>query len=239
MIAFVPIMAIIRSDYLNGKTINLEMTFISNFSERTLAREKKERGIRGAYRWLDESLYVAEFQVTDTIENKTIYDFAKSKAFTVTIIKIIRGDQYINMPSVDEQVQEGDILHMLGTEHEIESCMILLEREDCIEYTEREDIRLKEYIYGQTFYGIKPEQQLICCPISIDKKSEFLRKSIKNSGFREKYRGTIIGIERGNLPIINPDIDTILQQGDLVWVIGSKRMADTLIKCDVLHDYYR
>lgn len=239
IIALVPIMMIIRSDYLNGKTINLEMTFISNFSERTLAREKKERGIRGAYRWLDESLYVAEFQVTDTIENKTIYDFARSKAFTVTIIKIIRGDQYINMPSVDEQVQEGDILHMLGTEHEIESCMILLEREDCIEYTEREDIRLKEYIYGQTFYGIKPDQQLICCPISIDKKSEFLRKSIKNSGFREKYRGTIIGIERGNLPIINPDIDTILQQGDLVWVIGSKRMADTLIKCDVLHDYYR
>lgn len=239
IIALVPIMIIIRSDYLNGKTINLEMTFISNFSERTLAREKKERGIRGAYRWLDESLYVAEFQVTDTIENKTIYDFARSKAFTVTIIKIIRGDQYINMPSVDEQVQEGDILHMLGTEHEIESCMILLEREDCIEYTEREDIRLKEYIYGQTFYGIKPDQQLICCPISIDKKSEFLRKSIKNSGFREKYRGTIIGIERGNLPIINPDIDTILQQGDLVWVIGSKRMADTLIKCDVLHDYYR
>ncbi|MBQ3611340.1 MAG: cation:proton antiporter [Firmicutes bacterium] len=239
IIALVPTMVIIRSDYLNGKTINLEMTFISNFSERTLAREKKERGIRGEYRWLDESLYVAEFQVTDTIENKTIYDFAKSKAFTVTIIKIIRGDQYINMPSVDEQVQEGDILHMLGTEHEIESCMILLEREDCIEYTEREDIRLKEYIYGQTFYGIKPEQQLICCPISIDKKSEFLRKSIKNSGFREKYRGTIIGIERGNLPIINPDIDTILQQGDLVWVIGSKRMADTLIKCDVLHDYYR
>ena len=239
LISFVPIMIIIRSDYLNGKTINLEMTFISNFSERTLAREKKERGIKGAYRWLDESLYVAEFQVTDTIENKTIYDFAKSKAFTVTIIKIIRGDQYINMPRVNEPVQEGDILHMLGTEHEIESCMILLEREDCIEYTEREDIRLKEYIYGQTFYGIKPEQQLICCPISIDKKSEFLRKSIKNSGFREKYRGTIIGIERGNLPIINPDIDTILQQGDLIWVIGSKRMADTLIKCDVLHDYYR
>ncbi|MBR1993615.1 MAG: cation:proton antiporter, partial [Firmicutes bacterium] len=104
IIALVPIMIIIRSDYLNGKTINLEMTFISNFSERTLAREKKERGIRGEYRWLDESLYVAEFQVTDTIENKTIYDFAKSKAFTVTIIKIIRGDQYINMPSVDEQV---------------------------------------------------------------------------------------------------------------------------------------
>lgn len=239
LIAFVPIMIIIRSDYLNGKTINLEMTFISNFSERTLAREKRERGIRGEHHWLNESLIVAEFQVTDTVDNKTIYDFAKSRAFMVTIIKIIRGDKYINMPDKSEFVQEGDILHMMGTEAEIEACMMLLEKDECIEYTERDDIKLKDYIYGQTFYGIKPDQQLICCPISIDKESEFLRKSIKNCGLREKYRGTVIGIERGDLPIINPDIDTILQQGDLMWVLGSKRMADSLIKGDVLHDYYR
>lgn len=239
LISFIPIIIIIRSDYLNGMTINLEMRFMENFSERTLAREKRERGIRGEYRWLDESLYVAEFQVTDTIENKTIYDFAKSRAFTVTIIKIIRGKKYINMPDANELVKEGDILHMLGTQTEIDSCTMLLERDDCIEYTDREDIRLKDYIYSQTFYDIKAEQQLICCPISIDKESEFLKKSIKNCGLREKYRGTVIGVERGNLPIINPHIDTILQQGDLIWVIGSKRMADSLIKGDVLHDYYR
>ncbi len=238
LIAMVPIIMIIRSDYINGMTINLEMRFMANFSERTLAREKKERGIKGEHHWLNESLFVAEFQVIDTVENKTIYDFARSRAFQVTIIKIIRGNQYINMPSASERVQEGDILHMLGTEHEIETCMMLLEKEKCIEYTERDDVRLKDYIYSQTFYGIKPEQQLICCPISVDSGSEFLRKSIKNSGLREKYRGTIIGIERGNLPIINPDIDTLIQQGDLLWVLGSKRMADYLIKGDVLHDYY-
>ena len=238
LIAMVPIFFIIRSDYINGMTINLEMRFMANFSERTLAREKRERGIRGPHRWLDESLLVAEFQVTDTVENKTIYDFAKSRAFTVTIIKIIRGKKYINMPEGTELVKEGDILHMLGTAAEIESCMILLEKEECIEYTEREDIILKDYIYGQTFYEIKENQQLICCPISIDKDSEFLKKSIKNCGLREKYRGTIIGIERGNLPIINPDIDMQLLQGDLVWVLGTKQMADSLIKGDVLHDYY-
>ncbi len=239
LIAMIPIVFIIRSDYINGMTINLEMRFMANFSERTLAREKRERGIRGQHRWLDESLLVAEFQVTDTVDNKTIYDFTKSRAFTVTIIKIIRGKKYINMPEGSEEVKEGDILHMLGTAAEIESCMILLEKEDCIEYTDREDIILKDYIYGQTFYEIKENQQLICCPISIDKESEFLKKSIKNCGLREKYRGTVIGIERGNLPIINPDIDTQLLQGDLMWVLGSKQMADSLIKGDVLHDYYR
>lgn len=239
LIALIPIILIIRSDYINGKTINLEMRFMSNFSERTLAREKKERGIKGEYHWLNESLFVAEFQVTDTIENRTIYDFAKRRGFMVTIIKIIRGDEYINMPRSAEPVQEGDILHMLGTADGIESCTILLEKEACIEYTERDDIMLKDYIYEQVFYGIKPEQQLICCPISVDADSEFLKKSIKNCKIREKYRGSIIGIERGNLPIVNPNIDTLIQQGDLLWVLGSKKMADSLIKADVLHDYYR
>lgn len=240
LIALVPIIVIIRSDYINGMTINLEMRFMSNFSERTLAREKKERGIKGEYHWLNESLFVAEFQVTDVVENQTIYDFAKRRGFMVTIIKIIRkGNQYINMPRSSEPVQEGDILHMLGTMDEIESCTMLLEEEDCIEYTDRDDIMLKDYIYGQIFYGIKPDQQLICCPISVDSGSEFLKKSIKNCGIREKYRGSIIGIERANLPIVNPDIDTVIQQGDLLWVLGSKKMADSLIKADVLHDYYR
>ncbi|MDO4545752.1 MAG: cation:proton antiporter [Bacillota bacterium] len=236
LLAAIPIIFIIRSDYVKGRTINIEMRFMSNFSERTLARQKKERGIKGDYHWLDESLLVAEFQVTDTIDNKTIYDFAKSRAFRVTIIKIIRNGESINLPQVMETVKEGDILHMMGSEDEIEACTLLLENEDCIEYTDRPDMTLKNYIYGQTFYGVEPEKQLICCPIKIDSDSEFYRKSIKNSGLREKYRGSVIGIERGNLPIINPNIETIIMQGDLLWVLGSKRMADSLIKGNVLDD---
>jgi len=238
LISIIPIMIIIRSDYINGMTIALELRFLSNFSEKTLAKEKKERGIRGEHHWLNESLFVAEFQVTNTEEHKLIYDFAKSKAFTVTIIKIIRGEKRINMPRPSEKVYEGDILHMLGTADEIESCMLLLENEDCIEYTEKADMMLKDYIYSQVFRGIEEQKQLVCCPISVDSDSEFRGKSIKNSRIREKYRGTIIGIERGNLPIINPDLDTIIQQGDLLWVLGSMKMANSLLAGDV-YNYYR
>ena len=123
---------------------------------------------------------------------------------------------------------------MMGTKDEIEACMMLLEKEECIEYTDRADIALKDYIYGQTFYGIDLEQQLICCPIKINSDSEFLKKSIKNSQIRKKYSASIIGIERDNLPIINPDIEIVIQQGDLLWVLGGKKMADSLIKGNVL-----
>lgn len=234
IIAAVPIAMIVHSDYMKGKTIDLEMRFLSNFSEKTLAKAKKERGIKGNYVWLNESLLVAEFQVTDASEHRTIYEFSSSRAFQVEIIKIIRGDKRINMPKADEMVLAGDILHMMGTHDEIESCMMLLEREDCIEYTDRPDVTLKDYLYGQTFHGIEPEKQLICCPIRIEADSEFLRKSIKNSGIRERYRGTVIGIERDNLPIPNPDIETMIQKGDMIWVLGSQRMADALIKGGVL-----
>lgn len=234
LIAAIPIAMIVHSDYIKGKAIDLEMRFLSNFSEKTLAKAKKERGIKGNYVWLNESLLVAEFQVINADGYQTIYEFTNRRSFQVEIIKIIRGDKRINMPKADEMVLTGDILHMMGTHDEIESCMMLLEREECIEYTDRPDVSLKDYLYAQTFHGIEPDQQLICCPIRIESDSEFLRKSIKNSGIRERYRGTVIGIERDNLPIPNPDIETIIQKGDMIWVLGSQRMADALIKGGVL-----
>ena len=236
LIAAIPVAIIVHSDYVKGKTIDLEMRLVSNFSEKTLAKAKKERGIKGNHVWLNESLLVAEFQVTDASEHQTIYEFSRSRAFQVEIIKITRGDKLINMPKSDEMVLSGDILHMMGTHDEIEACMMLLEKEDCIEYTERPDVTLKDYLYAQTFYGIEPERQLICCPIRIDSDSEFLRKSIKNSRIRERYRGTVIGIERDNLPIPNPDVETMIQKGDIIWVLGSQRMADSLIKGGILKD---
>ena len=236
LIALIYVIVIVRSEYIRGMTINMEMRFMGNFSERTLARQKKERGQKGDYHWLNEKLFVAEFQVTGETEGKTILDFTNHRSFRVTIIKIIRGERYINLPTADEKVLEGDILHMLGTQAEIDACTMLLEKAEWIEYTDREDMILKDYIYGQTFYGIEPEKQLICCPISIDSKSEFSRKSIKNSRMRQKYRGTIIGIERGDLSIIKPNVETIIQPGDLIWVLGGKYMADSLVKGKVLDE---
>lgn len=234
IISLAVVSILIRSDYIKGITINMEMHFMANFSERILDKQKQERGITGDHHWLDEKLIVAEFEVTDIVDNKTIRDFTKSKQFQVTIIKIIRGDEYINLPTASEPVLEGDILHMMGTQNEIDACTLLLEKDECIRYTDRDDIVLKDYIYDQDVYGIEEEMQLICCPINVERGSEFYKKSIKYSKIRKKYRATVIGIERGDLVIMNPDIETVMQPKDLIWVLGSKRMADSLIRGEVV-----
>lgn len=234
LISFIPVIAVIRSDWIRGVTIDMEMRFVSNFSERLLARQKKERGRKGDFHWLNESLFIAEFRVTDTDERKTIFDFASDPAFRVTIIRIIREGKSINMPTKDDRVLQGDLLHMMGTRDEIDTCTMLLEKDRCIEYTERKDVRLKEYIFGQNFYGVPKERQLVCLPLQIDGDSAFLRKSIKNCGIRPMYGATIIGIERGDLPIIKPDIETVLRKDDILWLMGGDLMVKRLIENDLI-----
>ena len=111
---------------------------------------------------------------------------------------------------------------------------MLLEKDEHIEYTDRDDMTLKTYIEEQELYDIPDSNKMICCPIRVDSKSPFARKMIKHCGIRKKYRATIAGIERGDMPVIKPGKEVIIQPGDMLWVLGSKRMADELIKSDVL-----
>ena len=234
LIAAIPIILIIRSTWLNGVTIAMEKRFVANFSERTLTKAKRDRARNRTYRWLDESLYVVEFEITDPEFHKTIFDFTKRRDFVVTIIRIIRKDAYVNMPSADEYIQYGDVLQMLGTWDEVDACTILLEKDDAIRYTDSEDKTLKDFMYGQRFEGVPEEGELVCVPIKLDSDSRFIRKSIRNCGLRQAFGATIIGIERGALPIVSPDIDTILMKDDIVWLIGGASMVTKLVRSGLM-----
>ncbi|MBR0456459.1 MAG: cation:proton antiporter [Firmicutes bacterium] len=234
LIAVIPMIFIIRSAWLNGVTIAMEKRFIANFSQRTLDKAKKDRTRHKNYRWLDESLYVVEFEIIDPEFKKTIVEFTKRRNFVVTIIRIIRKDNYVNMPSADEVIQYGDVLQMLGTWDEVDACTILLEKDEAIEYTDSEDKTLKDFMYGQRFEGVPEEGELVCVPIKLEGDSKFIRKSIKNCGLRQAFGATIIGIERGALPIVSPDINTVLAKDDIVWLIGGQYMVERLIRSGLM-----
>lgn len=234
LIAVIPMIFIIRSAWLNGVTIAMEKRFIANFSQRTLDKAKKDRTRHKNYRWLDESLYVVEFEIIDPEFKKTIVEFTKRRNFVVTIIRIIRKDNYVNMPSADEVIQYGDVLQMLGTWDEVDACTILLEKDEAIEYTDSEDKTLKDFMYGQRFEGVPEEGELVCVPIKLEGNSKFIRKSIKNCGLRQAFGATIIGIERGALPIVSPDINTVLAKDDIVWLIGGQYMVERLIRSGLM-----
>ena len=89
---------------------------------------------------------------------------------------------------------------------------------------------------GQRFEGVPEEGELVCVPIQLDGNSRFIRKSIRNCGLRQAFGATIVGIERGALPIVSPDIDTILAKDDILWLIGGSTMLNKLIRSGLMDE---
>ncbi len=225
---------VVKSDYMRGKTKAIEMSFIANFYEKTLAKRKKERALTGKYHWLDEALYVVRLKILADEDTLYVKDIGRNMHVSVGIIKVIRKGRHYNMPGGEFELKKDDELHMMGKDEEIQTSLMILEGLEYIEKTPRPKETLKNYIYGQTFEHIPAEKQIICVPINVSADAFFANKSIKNSGIREKYKGSIIGIERDNLAITHPSIMTVLKAGDLIWVIGTKEMATKLIRDDLL-----
>lgn len=224
----------VKSDFMSGAAIKMEMQFISNLSEKQLDKLQQERKYKSNHMWLDEVIHICEIEITSEPKRATVKELAGNKYLGILVIKILRDGLHINMPDGDVDIQKGDVLHILGTEDDIEAFMLVLERTSSMEMIGEETVTLKEYIYSQVFDGVSAENQIVCCPVPVKKDSTFNRKSIKTCNFRRDYKGFIIGIERGNLPILNPDIDTIIETDDLLWVIGTRAMADELLLSGIL-----
>ncbi len=223
----------VKSDFMSSAAIKMEMQFISNLSEKQLAKLQQERKYKKNHIWLDEVIHICEVEITSEPKRKTVKELAGNKFLGILVIKILRNGSHINMPDADERIKKGDILHILGTEDDIAAFMIVLERASSMDM-KGQTITLKEYIYGQVFDGVSAQNQIVCCPVPANKDSSFNRKAIRSCNFKRDYKGFIIGIERDNLPIINPDVDTIIETGDLLWVIGTREMADELLLSGVL-----
>ena len=63
----------------------------------------------------------------------------------------------------------------------------------------------------------------------IDEKSSLLNKTIRGSGIRERIKGIVVGVERNNQRILNPESFFEFQQHDVVFVVGDGKLINILI----------
>jgi CPA2 family monovalent cation:H+ antiporter-2 len=219
----------IRSDFLKGQSIKIEARFIANFNEKLLHHLMEERKVIDDEHWLGDQVSVVEFSVADTGKYHTINDLYDSKVLNLLTVKIIRHGRHILMPDLHQPLQDGDIIHVIGSKTHLDAYMFHLKSEDNLILTNEHRSTLKEYTYGQVFKDVPPKDQIICSAIQTQKDSVFAKKSIKTSGFRRRYQGSIIAIERGALPIIAPRVNTVIEPGDVLWVVGTEIMAKRLL----------
>lgn len=63
----------------------------------------------------------------------------------------------------------------------------------------------------------------------VDEHNKLKGKTIRDSGIRERTNGLIVGIERNNERILNPNSTTIFEWDDIVWIVGKEKKYKCLI----------
>ena len=233
ILAVIIVIFIIKSEFIRSKSIILETRFFKNFNERIFAKKQKEHQ-RAKSEWVDTNLFVAQFEVIDTPKKNSFKDFYSQRKLGIHILRINRKGEIYNLPTKQELILSGDIICIMGQKKQIDSYLLTLKRDEYIKTTEENVITLRDFIYGQIFHEVKPENQILLVAIDVEKGSILAKQTIVTSGFRRIHNGFIIGIEREYFPMIIPEKNTMMEVGDIVWILGNQKMADSLLNAGLL-----
>lgn len=210
----VAVALIARTGWLSSAYISAEAQFMANFNERNLQRDDENT------EWLDEKLFVDQIDCGDALSGKTLKQLDWGHRFSVNVIRILRGKKHLNMPSGNVELKEGDRLLVIGRREDLRALRLSL---DLPEETEPPTLRaFTESQEGEAAH-------LYATVIPVEKVSELQGKTIRTSGLREKYDCMILGLQRNKLPILQPDVNMTVQTEDLVWVLGTRKMAAKLL----------
>jgi CPA2 family monovalent cation:H+ antiporter-2 len=91
--------------------------------------------------------------------------------------------------------------------------------------------RFKDYIENPSVAktaGLE-KKEIALKQLTVNPGSWLLNKSVRESGIREKAKGIIVGIERNGQRILNPESNTVFQEGDIIWIVGSVRRLNVLL----------
>ena len=117
---------------------------------------------------------------------------------------ILRGNHRINIPNGETVIFPGDKLQVIGNDEQTQKFAMAL-RQDIIP----EDVEIEKR-------EMKLRQLIICGG------SEFLGKTLVESGIRDRYNCMVVGLEEGeeNLTKIAPS--RTFEKGDIVWLVGEE-----------------
>lgn len=214
-VALLLVILMILSQRLKKQSILIERKFFQNLRSRDRRAEYLgEKKPEYAGRLLSRDLHLADFEIPGESHwaGKTLLELNLGKKYGVHVASILRGKRRINIPGGSVRLFPMDKIQVIGTDEQLSRFaeeMLRVSSMDA-DIIEKSEMMLKQFI--------------------IDAGSDFLGKTIGESGIREKYRCLIAGVERGNAQLMTPDVNAPFEEGDVVWVVGEKEDVYQLVK---------
>lgn len=151
-------------------------------------------------------VHIVDLEVHQTAHfvGKALMELGWRELYGINIAYIKRGDKLIHTPGRHNRLLPFDKIGVIGTDEQLQKFKPVF---DTIEHL--------------------PESQNDVAKIQlqkivVDEHTRLKGKTINSSNIRELTNGLVIGIERGNARILNPDSNTVFEWGDIVWIVGER-----------------
>lgn len=150
--------------------------------------------------------HLVEIEVGDSsfLINKTLRECALREKYGINIVAIVHGSRAIPAPRGGERIVADDKLVVLGNDEQLDQFKDAMMSAASIEEPKHllSDFVLKAFL--------------------LEAGDVLIGKTIRNSKIRESFSGMVVGLERDNVRILNPNPNMVLQVDDLLLIVGSE-----------------
>lgn len=205
---------IIFNRWTKRSSRKIEETFAANLRSREMRAEYLgEKKPEYAADLMDKDIHIADFEIPQEAGwvGKELRDLNFGKNYGVHVVSILRGLRRINIPEAHERIFPHDHVQVVGTDTGIEAFGKALSAVD-------KD--LPENLQ---------DQEMILRRLPVGEESPFLGKNLKESGIRSRWHCLVVGVEKPDGSLHNPNPAAVFESGDNVWIVGEHKDIEAIM----------
>ena len=212
------VVGLIYSRFIKKQSIQIERRFLRNLTARQDEDERnalvKQKFVKSL---LARDLHISDLEISPYSPScgKMLKEINFKQHSGISIVKIVRGERHINIPGGSEQLFPYDKIIVDGTDKQIERFKLLVEERKKNLFNDKKTDPAQEAVTLEQFV--------------IEPGSKFIGRSIAQSHIRDKAFCLVIGIERGNHSLLNPESNVVFEENDLVWVAGERSKLEQFV----------
>ena len=200
------LIAIYFSKTVKARMQKIESQFISNLNERELSRNGRNNNLVS-----DMHMAYINIGYNCPFVGEKLRNSGLGKNLGVNVASIRRGDKTIAIPTGDMRIFPGDTLGVIGTDEQIQQLLDIVENSANSQKDNADNNPKIEFT-----------------SIVLSKNSPIIDKKIADTDIRERYCAMLVSVEHADGSFENPTGETVLHEGDNIWVVGDEHLLKQL-----------
>jgi CPA2 family monovalent cation:H+ antiporter-2 len=196
----------------------IEKRFLTNLNARETAEassfqanvSRKRADMQSHLEPWDAHIVELEVRPEAPYLGKTLAELAWRENFGINIVYIKRGEKLIHVPGRSTFLLPFDHVGIIASD---------------------EQIKVFKPVFDSKENGDAPAvdiEEIVLKKVLVDEHTKLNGLNIRDSKLRERTNGLVIGIERNNERILNPDSSMAFEWGDIVWIVGERKKIKML-----------